>query len=66
MQMVSTSGRFQVISLSRPNLRHQLQYIVQAADRAGAVRTAEQHAHLDGQDVVSVVGVARKYKIGGR
>jgi hypothetical protein len=56
----------QVISPSRPNLRHQLQYTVQAQDRPGAIRTAEQHARLDGQSIVSVVGAARKHKIGGR
>ena len=53
----------QVISPERPNLRHQLQYTVQAADRAGAVRAAEQHARLDGQDVVTVVGVHRRHRI---
>ena len=56
----------QVISPSRPNLRHQLQYTVQAADRTAAIHTAKQHARLDGQGIVSVVGAVRRHKIGAR
>lgn len=50
----------QVTSPSRPKLRHQLQYTVQAKDKKEAIRKAEAIAKKDGNKVVDVVSTLKK------
>ena len=55
----------QVTSPSRPALRHELQYRVQApsGSKDAAVAKARELAARDGHTVVGVTGAARGYKI---
>ena len=57
----------QVTSPNRPNLRHEIQYRVQAhsGDRDGAIAKAKAIAKRDGQPVVSVTGAAKGYRVKG-
>jgi hypothetical protein len=55
----------QVTSPERPNLRHEIQYRVQAlsGDREGAVAKAKAIAERDGHTVIGVTGAARGYRV---
>ena len=55
----------QVTSPERPNLRHELQYRVQApsGDKVLAVNKAKTLAEREGHTVVGVTGAARGYLI---
>jgi hypothetical protein len=57
----------QVTSPDRPNLRHEIQYRVQAlsGDRNGAIAKAKEIAKRDGNTVISVTGAARGYRVKG-
>ena len=53
----------QVISPLRPNLRHQLQYTIQANNEQEAIEKAEKISRNDGNKVVDVVSVVRGHVI---
>lgn len=48
--------QLQVISASRPGLRHQLEYVVRAASPVEAIGHAKARAARDGHEVLGVVG----------
>jgi hypothetical protein len=53
----------QVTSPSRPNLKHQLQYTVQARDKREAIEKAQTISNRDGNKVIDVVSVVKGLSI---